>query len=97
MAGALLTLALPAAGLRLTLPDAGYDAPGSQPRVAYDLLDAGFGPGFNGPLLVTADISRTLDVQGALTALDGAFTGVPVSRRSRGRSRTRRWISPSSP
>ena len=77
VAGALLTLAIPAGGLRLTLPDAGYDAPGSQPRVAYDLLDQGFGPGFNGPLLVTADISGTLDVQGALNDLDGAFTDVP--------------------
>jgi putative drug exporter of the RND superfamily len=77
VAGALLTLAIPAGGLRLTLPDAGYDPPGSTARTAYDLLDEGFGPGFNGPLLVTADISGTLDVQGALTALDGAFTGVP--------------------
>lgn len=73
----LLTVAFPATALRLTLPDAGYDPPGSPARVAYDLLDAGFGPGFNGPLLITADISRTLDVPQALDALDGAFSGVP--------------------
>ncbi|MEN2737845.1 MMPL family transporter [Microbacterium sp. X-17] len=77
VAGALGTLAIPAGGLRLTLPDAGYDAPGSPPRVAYDLLDEGFGPGFNGPLLITADISGTLDIQNALNALDGAFGSVP--------------------
>jgi putative drug exporter of the RND superfamily len=77
VAGALFTLALPASGLRLTLPDAGYDAPGSAPRVAYDLLDEGFGPGFNGPLLITADISSTLEIQQALDALGGAFTSVP--------------------
>lgn len=75
--GILAALALPAAGLRLTLPDAGYDPPGSEPRIAYDLLDEGFGPGFNGPLLVTADISRTLQIEDALDALGGAFQGVP--------------------
>ncbi|MDX2375702.1 MMPL family transporter [Microbacterium sp. LRZ72] len=73
---ALLALAAPAAGMRLTLPDAGYDPAGSPQRVAYDLLDEGFGPGFNGPLLVTADISRTLDIETALDALDDAFTDV---------------------
>ncbi len=73
----LLTVAVPAMALRLTLPDAGYDPPGSPARVAYDLLDAGFGPGFNGPLLITADISRTLEVTQALDALDGAFAGFP--------------------
>lgn len=72
----LLTLAIPAAGIRLTLPDAGYDPAGSPPRVAYDLLDEGFGPGFNGPLLITADISRTLDIEQALDALDGEFSSV---------------------
>lgn len=72
----LLTLAIPAAGMRLTLPDAGYDPAGSPPRVAYDLLDEGFGPGFNGPLLITADISRTLDIEQALDALDDEFGSV---------------------
>lgn len=73
----LAVIAIPASGLRLTLPDAGYDPPGSEARVAYDLLDEGFGPGFNGPLLVTADISRTLQIEQALTALQDAFQGVP--------------------
>lgn len=72
----LLALAIPAAGMRLTLPDAGYDPAGSPPRIAYDLLDEGFGPGFNGPLLITADISRTLDIEQALDALDGEFGSV---------------------
>ncbi|WP_434971004.1 MMPL family transporter [Microbacterium sp. bgisy207] len=77
VAAALAVLAIPASGLRLTLPDAGYDPPGSEARVAYDLLDTGFGPGFNGPLLVTADISRTLQIEQALDALDDAFQNVP--------------------
>ncbi|WP_216363681.1 MMPL family transporter [Subtercola boreus] len=73
---ALLVVALPALGLKLTIPDAGYDAPGSQGRIAYDLLTTGYGPGFNGPLLVTADISHTTDIQGALDALSKQFTGL---------------------
>lgn len=74
---ALLVSALPAVGLRLTLPDAGYDPPGSTARVAYDRLAEGFGPGINGPLLVIADISGTLEVEQALTALENGFVGIP--------------------
>ncbi|MDZ8201841.1 MMPL family transporter [Microbacterium sp. SSW1-59] len=74
---ALIALALPAMGLRLTLPDAGYDPEGTTARTAYDMLDSGFGPGFNGPLVITADISETLDVEGALSALDDEFATVP--------------------
>ncbi|WP_460776487.1 MMPL family transporter [Microbacterium sp. GXF7504] len=74
---ALVVVALPASQLRLTLPDAGYDPPGSTSRTAYDLLAEGFGPGTNGPLLVAADISGTLDITAAMDALDDAFTDVP--------------------
>lgn len=74
---ALLVAAVPALGLRLTLPDAGYDPPGSTARVAYDRLADGFGPGINGPLLVTADISGTLQVEQALDAFEDGFAGVP--------------------
>ncbi|MCF6524178.1 MMPL family transporter [Streptomyces sp. JJ36] len=48
-------LAVPAADLRLGFADAGNDAPSSTARQAYDLLAEGFGPGFNGPLVVVAD------------------------------------------
>ncbi|WP_308467020.1 MMPL family transporter [Rathayibacter soli] len=72
----LVVVALPALSLRLTIPDAGYDAAGTQARVAYDLLAKGFGPGFNGPLLVTADISKTMDIPGALNALEKQFANV---------------------
>ncbi|QWT24505.1 MMPL family transporter [Subtercola sp. PAMC28395] len=72
----LLVVAVPALGMKLTIPDAGYDPEGSEARVAYDLLTEGYGPGFNGPLLVTADISKTTDVLGALKALETEFTGL---------------------
>ncbi|MEU5884146.1 MMPL family transporter [Spirillospora sp. NPDC047279] len=55
-AGVLLgALVIPAFGMRLGFSDAGSDAPDTTSRQAYDLLSAGFGPGFNGPLLVVAD------------------------------------------
>jgi RND superfamily putative drug exporter len=51
---ALLALSAPALGMRLGFADAGNDAPSTTSRQAYDLLAEGFGPGFNGPLIVVA-------------------------------------------
>ena len=48
-------VALPALDLRLGLPDDSTAAPETSQRKAYDLLSAGFGPGFNGPLIVVVD------------------------------------------
>jgi RND superfamily putative drug exporter len=54
-------VALPALDLRLALPDAGTQAAGSRPRVTYDLLAQHFGPGYNGPLIVTGTIVGSTD------------------------------------
>ncbi|MET9777458.1 MMPL family transporter [Streptomyces sp. NPDC006367] len=51
---ALLALSAPAVGMRLGFADAGNDPATSTSRKAYDLLADGFGPGFNGPLVVVA-------------------------------------------
>jgi RND superfamily putative drug exporter len=51
----ILALAAPFLRLRLGSSDQGNDAIGSTTRTAYDLLAQGFGPGFNGPLLVVAE------------------------------------------
>ena len=48
-------VALPAAHLRLGLPDAGSQPTSSTERRAYDLLTERFGPGFNGTLTVVVD------------------------------------------
>ncbi|QKG18639.1 MMPL family transporter [Actinomadura verrucosospora] len=57
--GALLVaLAAPMLGMRLGFADAGNDAPSSTSRKAYDLLSEGFGPGFNGPLLLVTEGGR---------------------------------------
>ena len=49
---ALSCLVRPALGMRLGLADAGNGAADRTSRQAYDLLATGFGPGFNGPLIV---------------------------------------------
>jgi RND superfamily putative drug exporter len=50
----LVLLAVPFASLRLGQPDDGNDRAGTTTRVAYDRLAEGFGPGFNGPLVLAA-------------------------------------------
>ena len=52
---------LAGAGLRLGNTDAGNDPRTRTTRRAYDLLARGFGPGFNGPLLVVAKLPRPGD------------------------------------
>src|SRR3546814_19147117 len=55
----LLLLAAPLLSMRLGQTDAGNSAPDTSIRQAYDLLGAGFGPGFNGPLLVVVELPDT--------------------------------------
>ena len=64
----LLIGAIPLVDMQLGQADAGSEATSTTQRRAYDLLAAGFGPGSNGPLLLT------LDMRGA----DGAATATRV-------------------
>ena len=50
-------IAGPTTGLSLALPSIATSDPATSARKAYDLIDEGFGPGRNGPLLVIADAS----------------------------------------
>src|SRR6195256_1607320 len=52
----LLAFAAPALGLRLGASDAGNDPTNRTTRQAYDLLAAGFGSGFNGPLQLAVQL-----------------------------------------
>jgi RND superfamily putative drug exporter len=63
IAGTLLLLALAAPYLdqRLAFSDEGNYPEDSTTRRAYDLLAAGFGPGFNGPLLLAAEVPEGTD------------------------------------
>ena len=63
------TLSIPAFSLDLNLPDGGSEPAGSTQREAYDLIAEAFGPGTAGPLLVTLDITQTVDVLDDLAAV----------------------------
>ena len=81
----LLALAAPALGMRLGFPDAGNDPADTMTRQAYDLIDEGFGPGANGPLVIAAelpDAAAEQDIDTLAAAIrqdDGvAFVNDPV-------------------
>lgn len=59
--GLLGVTAIPAASLALTLPNAGQLPEGDEARVAYELTDEYFGPGANGPLIMTGTIVTSND------------------------------------
>lgn len=83
--GILLVLAAPILSLRLGFSDEGNFPEETDARQAYDLIAEGFGPGFNGPLLVTAVLddpsgaAQLADLQAAIAATDGvAFASPPI-------------------
>jgi putative drug exporter of the RND superfamily len=57
----MLVFATPALSMRMDLADAGNDPAGTTTRKAYDLLAEGFGPGFNGPLQIVAQLPHPND------------------------------------
>ena len=67
----LLVLAAPMLSLRLGFSDEGNFPEETTTRKAYDLLADGFGPGFNGPLLLAITLSESGDAA-ALPALNAA-------------------------
>lgn len=58
----LVVVALPARHMELGLPDNGSKPLESTERKGYDLLSKGFGPGFNGPLVVVVKAGETGDI-----------------------------------
>jgi putative drug exporter of the RND superfamily len=75
-ASVLVALALPVLGLRLGFGDAGSRPDTDTTRRAYDLLTEGFGPGFNGPLLLVAETRAEKDLA-ALQGLTGRLNQTP--------------------
>ncbi|MEU6096401.1 MMPL family transporter [Streptomyces sp. NPDC047079] len=61
--------AVPASQLQLGLPDDGSQPTSTTQRRAYDLLSEGFGPGFNGPLMVVVDAKASDDPEAAVTTV----------------------------
>ena len=66
---AVVVLALPVFSIRLGSSDAGNEPTKLTTRRAYDLLKQGFGPGFNGPLLLAAEVRSPKDMA-VLQSLD---------------------------
>jgi RND superfamily putative drug exporter len=79
----LLILAVPLFSMKLGFPDDGTAPASETRRQAYDLLSEGFGPGFNGPLLLAVEIDNPAALQGlegltsAIAATDGVAAVTP--------------------
>jgi putative drug exporter of the RND superfamily len=71
----LLALAAPFLGARFGFPDAGNNIEETSTRHAYDMISDGFGPGFNGPLVLVADLTGATD-PGALDRVAAATQSV---------------------
>ncbi|MDQ0950455.1 RND superfamily putative drug exporter [Streptomyces phaeochromogenes] len=84
-------VALPTLSLELGLPGDESKPVETTQRRAYDLLSEGFGPGFNGPLTVVVDTSKSADPSAAtdlvvktVRGVDGvASVGDPVLSRNK--------------
>ncbi|WP_025157336.1 MMPL family transporter [Leifsonia aquatica] len=74
---ALGVAAIPALQLRLALPDAGSHAPDDPARVTYDLISEHFGPGYNGPLIVTGSIISSTDPVGLMDTIGAEIAAMP--------------------
>jgi putative drug exporter of the RND superfamily len=100
----LVLLATPFTGLRLGQPDDGNDAPSTTTRKAYDKLAEGFGPGFNGPLVVAAELPATAEghagavrVRRAVAATPDVAAASPVTFNHAGDAATMTVVPRSSP
>ena len=71
----LLVVTLPVFSLRFGFPDEGNNLETETSRKAYDRLTSAFGAGFNGPLLLVADLKGSPDPQGALSRVNDTVRG----------------------
>ncbi|MGC5398907.1 MMPL family transporter [Streptomyces sp. DT20] len=69
-------IAIPAASLEMGLPDDGSQPTSTTQRRAYDLLSDGFGPGFNGPLMVVVDTENSSDGKAAAKRVGDEISGM---------------------
>ncbi|MFI8514871.1 MMPL family transporter [Streptomyces sp. NPDC085460] len=83
-------IAIPAASLEMGLPDDGVKPVSATERRAYDLLSEGFGPGFNGPLLVVVDGDKAAADKTVETIkdLDGIAAVTPATPNKAGDAAT---------
>jgi RND superfamily putative drug exporter len=67
--------AVPMSRMELGLPDDGSQPVSTTQRKAYDLLSDGFGPGFNGPLMVVVDTAHSDHPRQAAQDVKKTITG----------------------
>ena len=72
----MIIIALPFFGMRLGSADSGTDPTNTTTRKAYDLLAKGFGPGYNGPLELVAQIDSKAQLA-AFTKAEKAVAATP--------------------
>jgi uncharacterized membrane protein YdfJ with MMPL/SSD domain len=81
-AAAVLALAAPALGIKLNLPDESTQARSSMGYASYATMVQGFGPGFNAPLIIAADLpapgTGTARVAAAVRATAGVARVTPA-------------------
>ncbi len=73
--GLLVCLALPMFSMRQAFTDAGNDPASTTTRQAFDALATGFGPGFNGPLIIVAQVPEGR--KAAVDRIDAAVRTTP--------------------
>jgi putative drug exporter of the RND superfamily len=78
----LVVLAVPLFSIRLAFTDSGNDPTNLTTRQAYDLISDGFGPGFNGPLVVAAELPGGAKDRAVVTAFDHGLAAVPGVARA---------------
>ncbi|MGQ4728969.1 MMPL family transporter [Streptomyces sp. Ju416(a)] len=71
-------IAVPAASLEMGLPDDGAQPKSTTQRQAYDMLSDGFGPGFNGPLMVVVDTKNSSDGKAAAARVSEEIESIGV-------------------
>src|SRR5690606_21103707 len=72
----LVVVAIPALSLNLALPNAGVLDPDDEARQSYDLVAEHFGPGFNGPLILTGTIVTSTDPLGLMEDIGDAVADI---------------------
>ncbi len=70
-------LAWPAKDLTMALPSAGQNPVGTASRTTYDLVSEKFGPGANGPLIITGSIVESNDPLGLVSDMKAEVERIP--------------------
>jgi RND superfamily putative drug exporter len=86
----IVLLAVPLFSMRLGSADSGNDPKSQTTRRSYDLLSEGFGPGFNGPFILAAELDHPQDLaavqqlQKKLSSVPGVAAVTPVIPNQKG-------------